>query len=96
MCSWIETSVALPAEGRAVTIGLRPQALQLSEGNSLKVDLVEQLGGVSYAYLTAETGERLVVEIKGDDDPKADSATSITFDSSTMLVFDAQTQQRLR
>ncbi|MEX0969383.1 MAG: sn-glycerol-3-phosphate ABC transporter ATP-binding protein UgpC [Paracoccaceae bacterium] len=92
----IETKVALPAEGSAVTIGLRPQALQLSTGDALKVDLVEQLGGVSYAYLTAATGERLVAEIKGDDDPKVDSATNITFDSSNMLVFDAKTETRLR
>ena len=57
---------------------------------------MEQLGGVSYAYLTAPTGERLVVEIKGDEDPVAGSTADIGFDAGAMLVFDTASQLRLR
>ena len=92
----IETAVKLPANGTAVTIGLRPQHLRLDAGDALKVNLMEQLGGVSYAYLTAPTGERLVVEIKGDDDPVAGSTADIGFDAAAMLVFDTASQLRLR
>jgi len=92
----VETSVNLPAEGSAVTIGIRPEKLRLESGDALKVDLMEQLGGVSYAYLTSANGERLIVEIKGDDDPSAGSTADIGFDANAVLVFDSKTQLRLR
>ncbi len=36
-------------------------------GDTHTVELTESLGGVSFAYLTSATGERMVVEERGDE-----------------------------
>ena len=92
----IATPVALPASGRVVA-GLRPQALRLVDGSTHSVDVVEALGGVTYVHLSASTGEKLVVEAKGDVLPKLGSKTGITFDPADVLVFaDDAEGRRLR
>lgn len=84
-----ETNVKLPSKG-AVTVGLRPQALHLTEGHSHTVEVVEALGGVTYVHLLAtETGEKLVVETKGSQVPALGSKTAIAFDAADALVFEA-------
>ncbi len=61
------------------------------------VDVVEALGGVTYVHLSASTGEKLVVEAKGDVRPKLGSKTGITFDPADVLVFaDDAEGRRLR
>ncbi|QDG75866.1 ABC transporter ATP-binding protein [Labrenzia sp. PHM005] len=93
----VSTSVALPAAGQKVLVGLRPQHLLIepaSEG--AKVDLSEQLGGVAYSYLVCPTGERVIVETKGEDVPVSDGTVSVTFDPANAFFFDANTEQRLR
>jgi lactose/L-arabinose transport system ATP-binding protein len=90
------TPVALPASGKVIA-GLRPQALRLVEGASHTVDVVEALGGVTYVHLSSATGEKLVVEAKGDVLPKLGSATGIAFDAADVLVFTADAEgKRLR
>ena len=80
------TAVALPASGTVIA-GLRPQALHLVEGTSHRVEVVEALGGVTYVHLMAGTGEKLVVEAKGDVLPKLGSQTGVRFDPADVLVF---------
>jgi lactose/L-arabinose transport system ATP-binding protein len=90
------TPVALPGGGRVVA-GLRPQALRLAHGSSHTVDVVEALGGVTYVHLSGSTGEKLVVEAKGDVLPKPGSTTGIAFDPADVLVFSADADgKRLR
>gem|GEM_PF-2512142 len=89
--------MALPAEGAEVTIGLRPQNISINpDGDDLTVYITEQLGGVSYVYLDAPTGDRLIVEARGGENLKPGSKAGVSFDPSTAMFFDAKTEARLR
>ena len=93
----VETSVALPARGEKVLVGLRPQHLKVAaSAEGAKVDLCEQLGGVAYSYLICPTGERVIVETKGEEAPVTEGTVSISFDPASALFFDAKTEKRLR
>ncbi len=93
----LPTSVALPAEGQSVIVGLRPQHLELrSGGGPLRVDIAEELGGVSYTYLLASTGERMVVEARGKSNGQNGASADLDFDPAQALFFDAQNERRLR
>ena len=93
----VTTSARLPAEGRKVIVGLRPQQLQLSEGNaSIRLDLRERLGGVAYDYLNTETGERLIVESRADEAMPEGTSVAVSFNDRDVYLFDHQTEARLR
>ncbi|WP_415403781.1 ABC transporter ATP-binding protein [Tateyamaria sp. SN3-11] len=93
----IPTSVALPAAGSAVTVGIRPQDMELTAAPSpIKLDIRERLGGVAYDYLNTPTGERLVVESKGDLAMEEGTEVSVTFDEPRTMFFDATNEARLR
>ncbi|CTQ56484.1 Maltose/maltodextrin import ATP-binding protein MalK [Roseibium album] len=93
----VPTSVALPQKGEKVLVGVRPQKLNIVESNEgAKVDLCEQLGGVAYSYLICPTGERVIVETKGEEAPISEGTVAINFDPETALFFDAKSEQRLR
>lgn len=79
-----------------VTVGVRPNKVQLVEGDTHRVDLSERLGGVSYHYVTAADGARIVVEAHDQAAPPSYSPTGIAFDVEDAYFFDAQTEQRLR
>jgi len=84
-------------KGHAVSAGLRPEHLEIDPaGDVLTVDLVESLGGVSFAYLNGPGGERVVVEQRGDDRVSEGETVGLTFDPSRLYLFDAQTEQRIR
>jgi lactose/L-arabinose transport system ATP-binding protein len=96
----LQTSIgqAAPAhEGRQALVGLRPEHLTLDPGGvTHKVDMTENLGGVSYAYLSSMTGERLVVEARGETKVKEGTPVGVTVDPARVYLFDAQTEQRMR
>ena len=93
----VAVTAALPAAGTAVTLGLRPQHLALDLGGSThRVELTEALGGVSYVYLTADSGERIVVEAREDRPAPPGSRVGLTFRPEQVLAFDALTEARLR
>ncbi len=84
----LATAVRLPAAGSAVTVGLRPQHMTVISGATHTVDVTEALGGVSYVHVTAPTGEKLVIEAKGDVVPTPGSKVGVGFDASAAMVFD--------
>ncbi|WGW05631.1 ABC transporter ATP-binding protein [Tropicibacter oceani] len=94
----ITTDVALPADGAEVIVGLRPQALQVvaAADGPLTIDLRERLGGVAYDYLTCASGERLVVETRGDEDIDEGAQVRVSFEPQDAMFFDAATEKRLR
>ena len=84
-------------DGRAVTVGLRPEHLVLDPaGEGLDVDLTEALGGVSYAYVKAPTGERLIVEERGDSRAAKGDRAGLSMDPGRAMLFDAETGARIR
>ncbi len=93
----IETTVALPGEGAPVLVGLRPQHFLVEEGDSdIILDIRERLGGVAYDYLRTGSGEKIIVETRGDEAMPEGSTVTLNFDDADVLFFDGQTEQRLR
>ena len=89
--------VAIPPVGTEVDLGLRPEFLEIDpEGDSHEIELTEALGGVSYAYLRSETGERLIVEERGDTRSRQGVKVGLRFEDARAMLFDQQTGQRLR
>ncbi|MFA8443422.1 ABC transporter ATP-binding protein [Yoonia sp.] len=84
-------------EGKAVSVGARPEHIVIDpDGDSHTVEMTESLGGVSFAYLTSDTGERIVVEERGDDRTQAGGTVGIKIDPRRIFLFDAETEQRIR
>ncbi|MFW8596085.1 ABC transporter ATP-binding protein [Cribrihabitans neustonicus] len=93
----IPAPVTLPGDGGGVIVGLRPQHLAVREAPSpVTVDIRESLGGVAYDYLNTPTGERIVVETKGDEAIPEGSSVLVDFDPASAMFFDAKTELRLR
>ena len=92
-----ETGVSTAFEGKAVSVGARPEHITIdAAGDTHTVEMTESLGGVSYAYLTSATGERIVVEERGDERTAAGVSVGINIDPSRIFLFDAETEQRIR
>jgi lactose/L-arabinose transport system ATP-binding protein len=92
----ISPSVGLPSGGDIV-VGLRPQHLQVVDGATHRVEMTEALGGMSFIHLTAPSGEKLIVEAKGDVIPEPGSSVGVTFDAKDALFFAADAAgKRLR
>ena len=92
----LAVAAALPSEGSDVVVGMRPEHLALVPGGAAAVDLTEALGGVSYAYVTAPTGEKLVVEERGDSRSADGDRVGLRIDPARAFLFDAATEARLR
>ena len=90
----------VPAPGSAsdgpITVGLRPNHLRLADGETHNVDLSERLGGVSYHYLNAPDGARIVVEAHDQIAPASGTKTGLVFDAENAMFFDAKSEERLR
>lgn len=92
----LSPKVTLPPEGTEVTLGMRPEHLTIGAGDVVSVDLTEALGGVSYAYLTTDTGEKIVVEERGDVRSDEGDRVTLSVDPARIMMFDAQTGARIR
>ncbi|MFS4436993.1 ABC transporter ATP-binding protein [Paracoccaceae bacterium GXU_MW_L88] len=86
----------LPSDGTQVSVGIRPEWLTIEDGGALTVELVESLGGVSYAYLRTPNGERIIAEARGKITLDEGSQVGVGFDPSQTFLFDAQSGMRLR
>ena len=91
----VDAPVALK-EGQNVVLGIRPEHLSIAAGDTHLVELTEALGGVSYAYLKAPSGEKIVVEERGDDRSHSGARVGLTFELSRTYVFDATSEKRIR
>lgn len=92
----VDSPVKAPAEGTPVTLGIRPQHLTVQSGDTHTVDLTESLGGVSYTYLDAGNGERIIVEA-GEEDPAPEgSQVGLSYQVENSMLFDGATQMRIR
>ncbi|MCJ8325086.1 MAG: sn-glycerol-3-phosphate ABC transporter ATP-binding protein UgpC [Rhizobiales bacterium] len=80
-----------------VYIGLRPEHIEIdTSGDDLTVDIVEQLGGVSYIYSYTKTNERLIIEAPSGTDIKRGDKIGIKFNAENVYLFDVKTELRLR
>jgi lactose/L-arabinose transport system ATP-binding protein len=84
----LSPEVGLPSAGDVI-VGLRPQALRVVDGATHRVDMTEALGGVSFIHLMAPSGEKLVVEAKGDVIPDIGTQVGLAFDAKDAMFFAA-------
>jgi multiple sugar transport system ATP-binding protein len=81
------------APGAKVTLGVRPEHVQLGAGDealSLVVRFVESLGSVLYAYGVAPgTDQELVVQLPGDSEISAGQALTVRIDPVSAHLFDS-------
>ena len=93
----IAAPVALPAVGKPVLVGVRPQHLEIDpQGEGLRLDIRERLGGVAYDYLLTPDNQKIIIETRGDEDIPEDTNVSVRFDPAHALFFDSTTEARLR
>jgi len=93
----VDLPVTLPAIGTAVEIGLRPEHLTLDpKGSTHRIEMTESLGGVSYAYLKGATGEKIVVEERGETRSKEGDTVGLILDPTAARLFDAASEIRIR
>ncbi len=93
----VDAPVALPPDGSPVLLGLRPQHLRITQGeSSTRLDIRERLGGVSFDYLHTASGEKIVVEERSDAAVEEGSTVQIDFDNADAMFFDENTEARLR
>ncbi len=92
----IPTTVSLPPRGTTVTVGIRPEHIQITEGDTVHLDLAEHLGGVSYMYLQTGGGQRLIVEAKAARSWPEGAKVGIAFPDDSVFFFDHENQKRLR
>ena len=92
-----ELTMKMPSDGTKVELGIRPEHLRIDPaGNGFRLDLIEKLGGISYAYLYAATGERLIVATDGESELTNDMDVGLSFDPARAYLFDMETGLRLR
>jgi lactose/L-arabinose transport system ATP-binding protein len=84
----VPTSVKTAA-GTPVTVGIRPEHFKAggSASLALTVDLVEHLGGETYAYARHGKGELLTLATNNDRDVGSGDAYEAHFNPASMLIF---------
>ncbi|MEM6408938.1 MAG: sn-glycerol-3-phosphate ABC transporter ATP-binding protein UgpC [Pseudomonadota bacterium] len=93
----VSLDVTLPDNGTQVVVGLRPEHLIIDPaGDTHVVEMTEALGGVSYAYLMSDTGEKIIVEERGDVRSAEGARVGLTLDLPRAMLFDAKTEARIR
>lgn len=93
------TLAAAPPLGTRVTFGLRPEHFEPAGAlrAALDVDVVENLGGVSYAYSTSTADEPpIIVEWRGKSRPVEGTRMDVGFDPASALLFDPVSGARIR
>jgi lactose/L-arabinose transport system ATP-binding protein len=79
-----------------IIIGVRPQNLVISKAKScFKLEISENLGNISYGYVSPPSGETYIVELQNHEDIPTGSSVEISFKNENLLFFDANTGTRL-
>jgi lactose/L-arabinose transport system ATP-binding protein len=92
----LKPAIKMPENAVAVEIGLRPNALRLTEQGPYRVEHAENLGAVTYAHLTAPSGERLVVETDQRLPAAGGTMVGLEYDPADCFVFRADNGLRVR
>ena len=78
-------------------VGLRPEHLTINpQGDTHQIEMTESLGGVSYAYLMGASGEKVVVEERGDLRSQEGARVGVKVNIAAARLFDAVTESRIR
>ena len=92
-------SIVAETTSNAITVGLRPEALSLSEGGGIAVvvDSVEELGSDAYMYGHLENNptQLLTVRVDWRTPPQPGTVVRISADHTQAHLFSAETGERL-
>jgi multiple sugar transport system ATP-binding protein len=79
------------AYGSELTLGLRPEHLQICEAgrgiSTLLIEVVENLGDMTYLHGTTPAGNRVTVSINGFQTYRHSDAVGFTFDTKNVHLF---------
>ncbi len=81
-----------PAPGTALSLGIRPEHLTLTDGQGMRVtvDVAEELGGVSYQHGTLEGGDPVVFQQIGARHQMHGTTQTLTPEDGRIFVFDTE------
>ncbi|MGB5863158.1 MAG: sn-glycerol-3-phosphate ABC transporter ATP-binding protein UgpC [Sulfitobacter sp.] len=89
--------VTLPSKGTEVSMGIRPEHITIvPAGNTHTVELTEALGGVSFVHLVSASGDKIIVEERGDERSVEGAEVGIEIPLDRAMLFDRKTGMRLR
>jgi lactose/L-arabinose transport system ATP-binding protein len=87
-----------PNSGTTLTLGVRPEHFE--PGGEVRietqVDVIEDLGGVAYAYARSEEAAPLIIQQRNARGLREDTVLSTGFDPVRAFLFDPQTGKRIR
>ncbi|MBM1221671.1 hypothetical protein JQU17_12275, partial [Ponticoccus sp. SC2-23] len=79
-----------------VECGIRPEHFtKMEPGDLLTVEHVEELGGVAYVYARAKTGERVIIEHRGNEPIDHSGSIAVDFERASLRLFDTATGRRI-
>src|SRR6185295_9828154 len=83
------------AKGTPVTLGVRPEHFTETGAAklALTVDIIEHLGGESYAYASYGQGDVITIRVHNGRAIRAGQAIEARFDPEAVLLFDAGGQR---
>ena len=90
----LKPSTALKKHKKA-TLGIRPEHLSVKAKGDWAVNLIEELGGVSYLYLTGPNGERVTAESREHGKHKKGDKLGLDFKMAQAHFFDVKTGIRI-
>ncbi len=87
-----------PDLGDEIIIGIRPEHFSSAGSTRMEVEIevVENLGGTSFAYSKANGNPPLTIEIKGDRSVREGAPLKTGFDPKQAFIFNAQSGMRIR
>jgi ABC-type sugar transport system ATPase subunit len=90
----IMTKLPAVEKGAKLHLGCRPEHIALGrQGKTAikgRLDLVERLGEVGYAYATLPNGQTVVAEVRGEPEAQAGDDVWLSLDERQLHVFDAE------
>ena len=90
------TRMTLPVEtgtarkGDSVEVGVRPESLHLGQGLTMRLRVLERLGGTAIAYGQMADGLKICAALPGDTTVHEGEDVGLTFAPADAHVFDAQ------
>ncbi|RKF08565.1 sn-glycerol-3-phosphate ABC transporter ATP-binding protein UgpC [Oceaniradius stylonematis] len=97
------TSASVPMSGTLkrdtpVLMGIRPEHFSTDGSASLetRIEVIEDLGGVSYGYSGADTDEPLTIALGENHGIKPGQAITARFDPDRAMLFEPDSERRIR
>ena len=87
-----------PQDGKPLTLGIRPEHFEPGGAVKIKtqIDVIEDLGGVAYAYARSEDEAPIIIEQKNARGIREDMMLTTGFDPERAFLFDPDTGIRVR